>query len=102
MRSRPTFQPAGASRLNSTSTVTVNAAWPTANGAVPGAYDATRTAMGRATHRAVGPVPMASSRAAPIANPTAVPASARIAVDPVDAALVRRTDSVPRTTQKAC
>jgi hypothetical protein len=37
MRSRPTSQPAGASKLNSTRTVTVNAAWPTVNGNVPGA-----------------------------------------------------------------
>ncbi len=37
MRSRPTFQPAGWSRLNRTTTTTVNAAWPKANGSVPGA-----------------------------------------------------------------
>jgi hypothetical protein len=37
MRSRPTRQPAGASRLNRTTTVIVNAAWPTRNGATPGA-----------------------------------------------------------------
>ena len=37
MRSRPTRQPAGASRLNSTSTTTVNAAWPKVNGSEPGA-----------------------------------------------------------------
>ena len=36
-RSSPTRQPAGASRLNSTTIVTVNAAWPTRNGVVPGA-----------------------------------------------------------------
>jgi hypothetical protein len=58
--------------------------------------------MGSATHSATGPLPMASSSAAPIANPTAVPASARNAVDPVDAALVRNTDRVPSTTQNAC
>jgi hypothetical protein len=28
MRSSPTFQPTGSNRLNSTATVTVNAAWP--------------------------------------------------------------------------
>ena len=37
MRSRPTLQPAGTSRLNRTTTTTVNAAWPKANGSVPGA-----------------------------------------------------------------
>ena len=37
IRSRPTCQPAGASRLKITTIVTVKAAWPTANGAVPGA-----------------------------------------------------------------
>ena len=35
-------------------------------------------------------------------NPTTVPASARHAVAPVDAALVRSTDSVPSTTQNPC
>ena len=35
-------------------------------------------------------------------KPIAVPASARIAVAPVAAAFVRRTDSVPSTTQKPC
>ena len=82
--------------------VIVNAAWPTRNGAVPGVYDATRTETGSATHSATGPVPMAASRAAPTTNPTAVPASARHAVDPVAAALVRSTDSVPSTTQNPC
>src|SRR5205823_8031622 len=91
VRSRPTVQPAGASRLNSTRTVTVKAAWPTANGAVPGAYEATSTAIGSAAHSAAGPVPMASSSAAPITNPATVPASARSTVDPVDAAFVRST-----------
>ena len=37
IRTTPTFQPIGTSRLNRTATVTVKAAWPTANGAVPGA-----------------------------------------------------------------
>ncbi len=45
---------------------------------------------------------MPISRAAPTTNPMAVPASARRAVDPVAAALVRSTDKVPRTTQKPC
>ena len=37
IRITPTLQPTGTSRLKSTATVTVKAAWPTANGAVPGA-----------------------------------------------------------------
>ena len=37
-----------------------------------------------------------------MANPTAVPTSARHAIDPVDEALVRSTDRVPSTTQKPC
>jgi hypothetical protein len=37
IRSRPSFQPTGCSRLNRTTTTTVNAACPTANGSVPGA-----------------------------------------------------------------
>ena len=45
---------------------------------------------------------MASSSAAPMANPTTVPASARQAIEPVEAALVRSTDSVPSTTQNPC
>ena len=47
-------------------------------------------------------VPIPTSSAAPITNPTTVPASPRHAVDPVAEALVRSTDSVPRTTQNAC
>src|SRR5207342_1974288 len=39
---------------------------------------------------------------APTANPAAVPSRARMAVDPVAAALVRSTDKVPSTTQKPC
>jgi len=35
-------------------------------------------------------------------NPAAVPAMARRAVEPVEAALVLSTDRVPRTTQKPC
>ena len=35
-------------------------------------------------------------------NPIAVPTSARAAVDPVAAAFVRSTESVPSTTQKPC
>ena len=35
-------------------------------------------------------------------NPTTVPPRARSAVAPVDAALVRNTDTVPSTTQKPC
>ena len=42
------------------------------------------------------------SSAEPIANPTTVPARARHAVAPVEAALVRSTDSVPSTTQNPC
>ena len=60
------------------------------------------TANGSTVHRAVGPVPIASSSTAPATKPTAVPSSARIAVDPVDAAVVRSTDSVPSATQKPC
>ena len=45
---------------------------------------------------------MATSRAPPITNPTAVPVSARSAVEPVEAALVRSTDRVPSTTQNPC
>ena len=47
-------------------------------------------------------VPIPTSSAAPITNPTTVPASPRHAVDPVAEALVRSTDRVPRTTQNAC
>ena len=82
--------------------MTVNAAWPTTNGAVPGVYAATSTASGNATHSAVGLVPMPTSRAAPTAKPAIVPASPRSAVEPVAVALVRSTDSVPRTIQNAC
>ena len=80
----------------------MNAACPTTNGVVPGAYAATSTAAGSTAHRASGLVPIAISSAAPTAKPTTVPASARHAVDPVAAALVRSTDSVPSTTQKPC
>src|ERR1700744_6771447 len=45
---------------------------------------------------------MASGSAAPMATPTTVPPSARQAIEPVDAALVRSTDSVPSTTQNPC
>src|SRR5207247_2499678 len=102
MRSTPTFQPTGASRLNSTAMVTVNAACPTANGAVPGVYAATNTAIGSTTHNTVKLLPIASSRAPPITKPIAVPPRARAALEPVDAAFVRSTESVPRTTQKPC
>jgi len=88
--------------VNSTTTVMVKAACPAANGAVPGVYPATRTASGNAIHSATGLVPIASRSAAPITKPAIVPASARMAVDPVAAALVRSTDRVPSTTQKAC
>src|SRR6516164_218644 len=60
------------------------------------------TANGSTVHRAVGPVPIASSSTAPATKPTAVPASARIAVDPVAAAVVRSTDTVPSATQNPC
>src|SRR6516162_11478384 len=60
------------------------------------------TATGSAIHRAVCPVPIPSSSRAPTMNPTTVPASARHAVAPVAAALVRSTDSVPSTTQNPC
>jgi hypothetical protein len=49
-RSRPNLQPTGCSRLDRT-TATVNAACPTANGSVPGAYAATAMAIGNAVHR---------------------------------------------------
>ena len=58
--------------------------------------------MGNVTHSAVCDVPIAASSAAPTANPIAVPSSARSAVAPVAPALVRSTESVPRTTQKPC
>ena len=45
---------------------------------------------------------MATSRTPPTTKPIAVPASARSAVAPVDAAFVRSTESVPSTTQKPC
>ena len=102
IRTTPTFHPTGTSRLNSTATITVNAAWPTANGVVPGEYAATKTAIGNAIHNAVSSLPIATTSAPPITNPSAVPASARTAVAPVAAALVRRTDRVPSTTQKPC
>src|SRR5215471_9877095 len=102
IRSRPTVQPTGTSRLKSTTIVIVKAACPTRNGVVPGAYAATATATGSATHSDVSPVPIASSSSAPSTNPTTVPASARHAVAPVEAALVRSTDKVPSTTQNAC
>src|SRR6516164_8435693 len=60
------------------------------------------TANGSTVHSAAGPVPIASSSSAPATKPTAVPSSARIAVDPVDAAVVRSTDSVPSATQNPC
>ena len=47
-------------------------------------------------------LPITTTSAPPITNPSAVPASARIAVAPVAAAFVRRTESVPSTTQKPC
>ena len=68
----------------------------------PGEYAATSTANGNATHSAVWSLPIATTRAPPITNPTAVPARARRAVAPVADAFVRRTDSVPSTTQKPC
>jgi hypothetical protein len=37
IRSSPTFQPTGSSKLNSTTTTTVNAACPNVNGSAPGA-----------------------------------------------------------------
>ena len=58
--------------------------------------------MGSATHSAAGLVPMPSSSSAPSTKPSMVPPSARSAVDSVDAALVRSTDRVPRTTQNPC
>ena len=42
------------------------------------------------------------SSAAPTTKPTTVPARARHAVAPVEAALVRSTESVPSTTQNPC
>ena len=53
IRTTPTFQPTGTSRLKRTATITVNAAWPIANGVVPGEYAATNTATGNAIHSAV-------------------------------------------------
>jgi len=47
-------------------------------------------------------VPRPSSSRAPAAKPITVPPSARSAVDPVDAALLRSTAKVPRTTQSPC
>ncbi len=58
--------------------------------------------MGSAVHSAGVLVPMPSSSSAPTTKPATVPPSARSAVDSVDAALVRSTDSVPSTTQNPC
>ena len=102
IRTTPTFHPTGTIRLNRTAIITVNAAWPTANGVVPGEYAATSTAIGNAIHNAVSSLPIASTSAPPSKNPIAVPAIARSAVAPVADAFVRRTDSVPSTTQKPC
>src|SRR5262249_53434854 len=46
--------------------------------------------------------PTATRRPPPITRPIAAPPRARTAVDSVEAALVRSTDSVPSTTQKPC
>ena len=80
----------------------MKAAWPTANGAVPGAYAAISTAMGKTTQRTDVCVPIPRIRAAPMKNPTVVPMSALSAVAPVEAAFVRSTDIAPSTTQKPC
>ncbi len=82
--------------------MTVNAACPTAKENGPGAYAATRTTTGSTAQRAAESVPIASSRSAPTTKPAVVPNRARIAVDPVDMALVRSTDSAASTTQKPC
>ena len=87
----------GRSRLNSTATVTVNAAWPTANGAVPGR-------VGGDEHRDRQHHPERRSTSLPIAEQqrarrsrTRPPCRAAPAArsTPVEAALVRSTDSVP-------
>ncbi len=82
--------------------ITVNAAWPTANGAVPGAYDAISTAMGKTTQSTDVCVPIPRISTAPMKNPTVVPTSALSAVAPVEAAFVRNTDKAPSTTQNPC
>ena len=102
IRSSPTRQPAGASRLNSTTIVTVNAAWPTSErrGSRRVGRDQHRERQRDPQRGLPGPYREQQQRAD--TNPTTVPASARHAVPPVDAALVRSTDSVPSTTQNAC
>ncbi len=99
----PTLQPTGTSRLNRTTTVTVNAAWPTANGAVAGRVGGDQHGererhpqRGRAVCRSPAGGPRRSRT-----RPRCLP-SARSAVDPVEAAFVRSTDSVPSTTQNPC
>ena len=59
-------------------------------------------AIGRATQRAAVFWPIARMNTAPIKKPAAVPTKARRAVAPVEAALVRSTERVPRTTQNPC
>ena len=98
----PTRHPAGAMMLNKMTTTTVKPACPAAKEIIDGAVPATSTATGRSNHSTTRCPATAIMITDPMTNPTAVPATARTAVDPVPSALDRNTDSVPRTTQNPC
>ena len=82
--------------------VSVKAAWPASNEIAAGATPANSTATGSSSQSAVMFVPTSHTSVPPIRSPAAVPPIARRTFWPVMSALERRTDSVPRTTQKEC
>ena len=61
IRTRPTVQPTGSMMLNSTSTITVKAAWPAVNEMAAGTKAAISTTNGSSTQSATGLVPTTAS-----------------------------------------